>query len=146
MIRHYIQADDNHLLKLLALNTPKYFADNEKEDYASYLANEVEDYYLFEHHGMIIGAGGINYFKDKRKAYLSWDLVHPEHHKKGVGSQIMHHRLNRIKQNIDIDTVVVRTSQLADKYYEKFGFVLINTSKDYWGKGFDLYEMHMPNK
>ena len=32
---------------------------------------------------------------------------------------------------------------LAYRFFEKFGLVLIKTEKDYWGKGLDLYWMEM---
>ena len=143
MIRHYTPEDQAALLRLIILNTPMYFTAAELKDYEAYLSHEIEDYFVFEQAGSVIGAGGINYFNDQRMARLSWDVVHPDHQKKGVGSQITRHRLNHIRKNPAVDTVMVRTSQLVFKFYEKFGFVLANTSKDYWGKGFDLYEMKL---
>jgi ribosomal protein S18 acetylase RimI-like enzyme len=41
----------------------------------------------------------------------------------------------------NITTIMVRTSQLAYKFYEKNGFILKEIEKDYWAKGFDLYSM-----
>jgi ribosomal protein S18 acetylase RimI-like enzyme len=39
--------------------------------------------------------------------------------------------------------IIVRTSQLAYKFYQKVGFELEKTEKDFWAKGFDLYQMKM---
>lgn len=46
-----------------------------------------------------------------------------------------------LKLNPKIDKLVVTTSQLAFRFIEKFGFDLIQTEKDYWGPGLDLYLM-----
>jgi ribosomal protein S18 acetylase RimI-like enzyme len=40
-----------------------------------------------------------------------------------------------------VKKLVVRTSQLAYKFFERLGYHLIRTEKDYWGKGLDLYLM-----
>ena len=39
----------------------------------------------------------------------------------------------------------LRTTQLAFQFYEKMGFELDKTKKDFWAKGFDLYQMKMKN-
>ena len=41
----------------------------------------------------------------------------------------------------EIDAIIVRTSQLVFKFYEKHGFEVIEIVKDYWAKDFDLYYM-----
>lgn len=141
MIRTYKTADRNHVIELLELNTPKYFDPNEMADFNNYLDHEIEDYYVFEVLGEIIGAGGINYFPEEKLARISWDFVHPDKHGIGIGRALLEHRIERIQENPEMDTIVVRTSQFVYKFYEKSGFVLENIEKDYWAVGFDLYLM-----
>jgi ribosomal protein S18 acetylase RimI-like enzyme len=128
------------LTKLLLANTPKYFHPSEAEDFERYLNDEVEQYFVVIHFGNVIGAGGIN-FKGN-KGYISWDLIHPEHQGKSVGTNLLNHRLTILKK-MSIKTVVVRTSQMAFGFYEKHGFQLVQSEKDYWSEGFDLYEMEL---
>ena len=62
---------------------------------------------------------------------------------KGIGKQLVQHRIEVIKTKPDIERIIVRTSQLVYQFYEKCGFQLITVKKDFWAKGFDLYKMEI---
>ena len=134
MVRPYQKSDDQALISLLKLNIPKYFAPEELEDFIEYLDHKIEDYFVFMENGVLLGAGGINYLYDKKEARISWDFVHPDSQGKGIGRQITQYRLKKIRMTPNIDTIVVRTSQFANQYYEKMGFSLNRIEKDYWAK------------
>lgn len=145
-IRIYQKTDKQELMKLIKLNTPTYFDDSEEEEFAEYLEKYKEDYFVIENKStnQIIGCGGINYFFDEPipLARISWDIIHPDFQGKGIGKKLLLHRINHI-QNKEIKLIIVRTSQLAYKFYQKVGFELEKTEKDFWAKGFDLYQMKM---
>lgn len=88
----------------------------------------------------IIGSGGINFIKNT-ETRISWDMLHPSFQGKGLGSVLLKHRISEIKKTNNQLPIIVRTSQMAFKFYEKNGFVLSEIVKDYWAKGFDLYKM-----
>ena len=142
-IRPYKNTEKEELLNLIRLNIPRYFDPSEEHDFSSYLDNELESYYVVEEEGKIIGCGGINYFPKERVARISWDMVHPESQGKGVGKKLTLYRIEEIKKNPDIDTIVVRTTQLVYPFYEKAGFTLEKTEKDFWAPGYDLYQMEI---
>lgn len=139
-IRPYHTSDFNQVIHILQTNTPKYFAPEEEKDLIHYLQNQREDYFVIEEKNQIIGAGGINYKIDT--AIISWDFILPNHHGKGIGSLLLNHRLKHIK-NKELHQTIVRTSQFTYKFYEKHGFKLTETQKDFWGIGYDLYHMEM---
>ncbi len=141
MIRSYTSKDKQAVMALLRLNIPQNFDVSEENDFADYLDHHVEEYFVVEENGNIIGAGGINYFMDAQTARISWDMIHPDFQGKGIGTLLTKYRIDQIKKNPGIQVVVVRTTQLAYPFYEKIGFVLEKTEKDYWAKGFDLYYM-----
>ncbi|RDV13836.1 N-acetyltransferase [Pontibacter diazotrophicus] len=143
MIRAYTSKDKEELVALLRLNTPQYFDESEEADFIEYLDNRLEDYFVVEDNREIIGSGGINYFPESKLACISWDMVHPNFQGRGVGKQLTLHRIEHIKKNPAINLIVVRTTQLVYKFYEKMGFDLEKTEKDFWAKGFDLYQMQM---
>jgi len=143
MIRPYAAADREAVLQIFNQNVPDFFAPSELDDLIDYLDHELEDYFVYEEEGQLLGAGGINYFPEKHQAYISWDFIASEAQGKGIGSQLVQHRIKHIKADQSIQQIVVRTSQFAYKFYEKCGFVLKESKKDYWSKGFDLYYMTM---
>lgn len=144
-IRPYTPKDKSAILNLLALNTPDYFDPSEQKDLIHYLDQEIEDYFVIEEFNEIIGSGGINYFPSERLARIAWDFVNPSQQGKGVGSLLTKHRLTHLNSNSEIDTIIVRTSQLVYKFYEKMNFNLNTVTPDYWAPGYDLYEMEQAN-
>lgn len=143
MIRPYTQDDKEAVLALIKLNIPKYFAEEEEQDLVAYLENEIESYFVIEDQGEIVGAGGVNWLNDHKEARISWDMFHPNHQGKGLGSQLTQYRIQQIKTVSAVEKIVVRTTQLVFPFYEKQGFKLKNIVKDYWAKGFDLYHMEI---
>jgi GNAT superfamily N-acetyltransferase len=141
IIREYKTTDKNSVLAVLKLNVPDFFAKSEIEDFEYYLEHKIEKYYVIAIEQQIIGAGGIN-FEDKGKtAKISWDFIDPKFQGKGVGQLLLKYRIDLLKPMDNITTILVRTSQMAYKFYKKNGFILKGIEKDYWAKGFDLYSM-----
>ncbi len=140
-IRPYEEQDREALLTLLQLNIPRFFDESELSDLHEYLTRFREDYFVVEEKGIVIGAGGVNYFPEENTARLSWDFIHPDYQGRGVGRKLVEHRLQLLRTNPDVQRVVVRTTQLVYRFYEKMGFVLVKTQKDFWAEGFDLYQM-----
>ncbi|WP_027127254.1 GNAT family N-acetyltransferase [Gelidibacter mesophilus] len=146
MIRKYSNLDKPKIIELLRKNTPEYFDSSEEKDFENYLDNEVEDYFVCEINSEIIGAGGINYFTEQKLARISWDMIDPNSQGNGIGKKLTQYRISHINENPNIETIIVRTTQLVYKFYEKLGFKLERVEKDYWAKNFDLYLMKMLNK
>ena len=143
MIRQFTKEDMDDVLEILRLNTPEFFDVSEEADLIAYLNHKLEDYFVIERQGAVVGAGGINYFEAEKTARLSWDMIHPTSQGMGLGGQLVAHRITQIKKNNAIKTVAVRTTQLVHKFYAKFGFELKEVVKDYWATGFDLYHMEI---
>lgn len=141
MIRSYTSEDKEELVALLKLNIPQYFDKSEVSDFTAYLNNHAENYFIIVEKEKIIGSGGINYFPESGQARISWDIIHPDFQGKGIGKKLALYRINQIKKNPAISLISVRTSQLVYKFYQKIGFELEKIEKDFWAKGFDLYQM-----
>ena len=146
MIREYLRTDKPKIIELLRKNTPEYFDSSEENDFENYLENEVEDYFVYERNSEIIGAGGVNYFTEQKIARISWDMIDPNSQGNGIGKELTQYRINHINRNSKIERIIVRTTQLVYKFYEKMGFELEKVEKDFWAKNYDLYQMKMENK
>lgn len=142
-IRAYVAGDKEELVQLLSLHVPLYFAKSEIADYDFYLQHRTEWYFLVETDNKIVGAGGINFNKENNVASLSWDFTAPDYQNKGIGKKLLDYRIAILRNTPGIDRIMVRTSQLAYRFYEKNGFKLKDVKKDYWAKGFALYDMEL---
>ncbi len=143
MIREYATPDKSKLLEILALNVPEYFHESEVADFSDYLDCEVEKYFVLEVNGEIMGSGGINFENNRKTGKISWDIIHTNFQGLGLGTKLLKYRLNILKEMDSVEVISVRTAQLTYVFYEKFGFVLREIHKDYWAKGFDMYQMEM---
>lgn len=141
IIRSYLSNDRDSLMTIMRLNVPDYFAESEIADFEYYLTHEIDQYFVIELNGELIGGGGINIDQAGKKAKISWDLLHPEFQNQGFGRELLQYRLNLLNEMKDLERINVRTSQLVYPFYEKNGFVLKEIKKDFWAKGFDLYDM-----
>ena len=108
-----------------------------------YLDHHAGNYFVVEEDGLILGAGGYNFTEGGKTVRISWDLFHPNAQGKGLGSQLTRYRIDKIKAHPDVETIMVRTSQLVYKFYERFGFETKEVVKDFWAKGFDLVRMEI---
>ncbi|CDA85795.1 acetyltransferase GNAT family [Bacteroides sp. CAG:754] len=140
-IREYQPTDKNAVIDLIRQNTPAYFAQEEEADFSNYLDSERELYFVLLFNNEIVGCGGINFTEDKTCGKISWDIIHPQHQGKSLGTQLLKYRIEKLKSVGSIRKITVRTSQLVYKFYEKQGFTLKEIKKDYWAKGFDMYNM-----
>lgn len=140
-IREYQPTDKNAVIDLIRQNTPAYFAQEEEADFSNYLDSERELYFVLLFNNGIVGCGGINFTEDKTCGKISWDIIHPQHQGKSLGTQLLKYRIEKLKSVGSIRKITVRTSQLVYKFYEKQGFTLKEIKKDYWAKGFDMYNM-----
>jgi GNAT superfamily N-acetyltransferase len=131
------------VIEIFRLNTPDYFDVDEENDLIEYLRHRRDDYFVIELDGEIMGAGGLNIMDDGISARISWDLIHPKAQGKGLGSQLVQYRIEKVKRIPEIKILTVRTSQVAHQFYARFDFELIETIRDYWAVGFDLYHMEM---
>ena len=141
MIRAYQHTDQEVIIELLRHNTPKYFSPNEEKDLVYYLNHHAQNYYVIEVNHLMVGCGGFNLTDNKETAKISWDIIHPQHQGKGLGSDLTKFRIRKIKEIKTVKTVSVRTSQIVYKFYEKFGLQTKEIVKDFWDVGFDLYRM-----
>jgi [ribosomal protein S18]-alanine N-acetyltransferase len=144
-IREFEVNDTKEIIDLFRLNVPKFFAKEEEEDLIQYLENEIELYYVLLFDGKIVGSGGINFENELKTGIISWDIIHPDYQGKKLGSQLLKHRIEKLKTIASIQEIVVRTSQFTYQFYKKQGFEISEIIKDYWAKGFDLYRMNYKN-
>lgn len=144
MIRPYTSQDKEQIMELLRLNTPEFFHEEEEDNLIDYLDHHAQHYFVVEDAGIIVGAGGYNTgFNDGKAVRISWDMIHPGFQGKGIGRKLTQYRIDEIKTLPEVEVIIVRTTQLVYQFYQKLGFRLIKTERDFWAQGFDLYQMEL---
>ncbi len=146
MIRPYQLKDKKELVALLHLNIPKCFDPKEVKDFEEYLEQHSATYLIVEYENKIAGGAGY-YVREKDKTgRITWIFFDPDYTGKGLGKNVVEHCLFILKTQVGLEKIVVTTSQLAYTFFEKFGFKLKETEKNYWGPGLDLYLMELQIK
>jgi ribosomal protein S18 acetylase RimI-like enzyme len=141
MIRPYTVADKPTLLEIFKLNTPQYFDPGEVKDFDAYLDTNGDTYLIIEHENKIVGGAGYRITQNNTIANITWIFFHPDSAGLGLGKKSVDHCLAIFKSMPTVEKLVVTTSQLAYKFFEKFGLTLVKTETDYWGPGLHLYLM-----
>lgn len=143
MIRPYTPEDLPQLLEVFRLNIPKYFDKREEGEYIKYLEEYGDTYFTIVDNDEVIGGVGCYYHPADRSGRVSWIFLSPDDFGKGHGRQAVEFCHSRFRSDERIEKLVVMTSQLTYRFFEKFGYRTSRTEKDHWGQGLDLYEMEM---
>jgi ribosomal protein S18 acetylase RimI-like enzyme len=143
MIKKYCPENRAELIKIFKLNTPTYFNPKERIDFEKYLDSYGDTYLTIYHENKIAGGTGFQITDNGVVGRITWIFLHPNCTGLGLGKQSVEYCLEILKSTSGVKKLVVTTSQLAFKFFEKFGYQLVYTEKDYWGKGLDLYTMEI---
>lgn len=93
-------------------------------------------YLVARDENQIVGYIGIEKVLDE--VHIINMAVHPAYRSQGIGKRLMQHVLN----DEEVFFLEVRVSnETAKKVYEKYGFKVINTRKQYYSDGEDAYVM-----
>ena len=144
MIRPYTNSDKEQLVEIFNLNVPKYFDSIELNEFVEYLKIKSDTYLTIEYENKIVGGVGYEVRESDRSGRINWIFLHPDHYGLGIGKQAAEHCLAILRSNTNVEKLVVRTSQLVYKFFEKLDYKLVLTEKDHWAKGLDLYLMEQP--
>ena len=141
-IRAYAPSDRNACLTIFRSNLPKYFAPEELPLFTSWLDKPgLEDYFVLEVEGEVIGCGGFYALPDLQQAILAWGMIHSAYHGQGYGRQLTDYRLERMRERYPSYRLCLSTSQHTFGFYEKQGYVVREVIKDGFGEGLDKYIM-----
>lgn len=137
-IRPYTSADFDSLLAIFRKNVPAAFGESEVADYADFLRINPDPYFVGERNGRVVGACGCGVKDDGATGRIAWVFSDPDCAGLGVGQALVRHCLTLLRANPAVTLIECRTSQVAFRFFEKFGFVLERTEPDYWAPGLDL--------
>jgi GNAT superfamily N-acetyltransferase len=89
--------------------------------------------------GQVLGCGSVRYFWDAGRscANLSFGLIHPDHHRKQLGSYLLVSRLSLLNRNKgECATILSATDHSIGFYAEVVGFSKYDQTRDEFGNRF----------
>ena len=138
MFHPYQLTDKAELIKIFRLNTIKYFHPDEEKEFVSYLNKMGTTYFAIEKDKKIIGGVGYEIRKSDKSGRINWIFLDPALHNSGIGKLVAEQIIEILKSDPAVEKLIVRTSQLSYKFFEKLGYSLVEIEKDYWAQGLDL--------
>lgn len=141
-LRSYRAADDEGCLAVFDSNVPKFFAPHERAEFAAFLAQSSDPYFVVtDEQGQIVGCGGYYIMPERAAAGLTWGMVYNHLHRQGVGRFLLLARLQRICQEPAVTSVLINTSQHSYGFFEKVGFGVEAIVENGFAEGLDEYKM-----
>jgi len=141
-IREYRPADESACLEIFDSNRPKYFTASERDLFVAYLQRMDQPFFVTEVAGQVRACGGFR-VDDFGVGFLEWGMVHAHWHRKGAGANLLHYRLERIRQTTHAWCVLIDTSQHTAPFFARFGFEPYRTNPDGYQPGLDKIFMRL---
>ena len=122
-------------------NCPEYFAQNERQDYVSFLNSNPSHYCLCTNNDKVVGVFGV-LKTDDTQSRLEWIMLAPDVQGLGIGTKIMKKSIQlAVQQNSTI--LQIATSHVAYKFFKKFGAKVILETKNGWGPNMHRIDMEL---
>ena len=141
-VRSYAPSNGEACLKLFQDLVPNFFTKREQTDFAAWLYSNPPHYYVVVDQEKVIGCGGIALKEDGKTATLCWGLVGLKHHRRGIGSLLLRHRLAEITACFPkAKRVCLVTTQKVQHFFQRHGFKILKVHKNRIGPGLDQVDM-----
>lgn len=146
-VRPYRPEDQEACLQMFQSNVPKFFTQEEEEEFERYLTGLSEPYFVVQTGDELVACGGVFVRADGRTAGLAWGLVKASAHRQGHGRRLLWARLQWLAAHApEVTTVSIDTSQHSAPFYARLGFQTVQVQPDFYAAGLDRYDMtlHLP--
>ncbi|MFN1619399.1 GNAT family N-acetyltransferase [Vibrio rotiferianus] len=139
--RAFLPSDKERCLQIFDENCPKYFATNERDDYAAFLEGNPEGYEVCLLNGVVVGAYGLS-GDTKQFHSLNWILISPKAQGMKIGHEFMSRAIHRAEQ-LNIPQIKIAASHLSAPFFAKYGAVELNYIPDGWGVDMHRIDMEL---
>jgi len=144
-IRPYTPDDLEACLAVFDRNAPKYFAWSDRTEFSTFLGSPSGVYLAGAIEGRgVISCGGWYVKEAEQVAGLTWGMVDPSLHGKGLGRILLAERIRQIREDGRARQIRLRTTPSIQGFFERSGFIQKRIVADGLGPGFDLVEMELP--
>ena len=141
-IRPYRPEDAPACMVLFDSNLPKYFTYPERDEFGAFLQRMHCPYFVAVIAEGVCACGGF-VVDDYGVSILAWGMVHSARHRLGIGTQLLHWRLDLIRQVPHAWCVLIDTSQHSAPFFARAGFRTYRTILDGYQPGLDKVYMRL---
>jgi len=143
-IRGYTLDDLRACLGVFDSNVPRFFRVEERAGYVTFLENLPGPYFvLVDASGAAVGCGGYAIAEGSTLADLCWGMVRREWHKRGAGRALTELRIASIREDSEVKTIALGTSQHTATFYEHLGFSTTSVEVNGYAPGLDRIDMRL---
>lgn len=144
-IRRYDGGEDRAAcLGLFDTNVPDFFLPEERSGFGSFLDELPGPYFVMEDKdGRVVACGGYALADGGRRADLCWGMVDRSLHGRGLGRQLVKHRVEAARRHSGVQEAVIQTSQHTKGFYRALGFDLVGIERSGFGPGMDRCTMRL---
>jgi GNAT superfamily N-acetyltransferase len=133
VIRAYEPADRAAALACFRSNVPKYFTAQEEDWFVSALDEPDGPNFVVVCDGQVVGFGGYEVSDTYNHAVLVFGQIHADLHRRGLGSQLLAHRIAHLRQHArPTKYLIIDTTLQAAPFYVRQGFEIVA----HWRQGF----------
>jgi hypothetical protein len=122
-VRAFAPADFEHCVELYRSNEPERFPPGILPEFERSLQSGTNLHLVIEEEGVIVGCGGISISKSREadEVWLSFGLIRPDSHRRGLGSVLLLARLSMLPERLW--RIVLQAVPSSRTFYEEFGFL-----------------------
>ena len=143
-IRAYRSSDEDACRDLYRLNEPGRFPPDYEPDFLHTLRRNDYLKVIAEENTTIVGVGAVCLMKLFRQALLVFGMVHPDWHRRGVGTALLLARAAALPEPNPRWTLVLSPLPGSRSFYERFGFTKYAQHRDkIRGSTFDDHYAHL---
>lgn len=145
IIHPYHSEYKEHCLSLFDLNSPEFFAPNERSDFNNFLNRADDSYLIVLLDGEPVGCFGLSELQSSRQGRISWIMADPNRHGQGIGRSMMDWIISR-SIDLSIEELLIAASHISEPFFARFGAERIAYRANGWGEGMHRVDMrlHLP--
>ena len=143
-IREYVPGDYDRCSEIYSKNEVGRFPEGYLEKYQKHLEDNESIVIVLEEDSGVVGTGGIclhDYTDDISMAALSFGLIDPSYHGKGLGTMLMCARLCFLDPRSSWHLIMTSVGNGTEIFFKNLGFRFVTMSKD--EEGTDLENYHV---
>lgn len=151
-IRRYEARDRAACVAIFGSNCPQYFDPSERELLLGWLdaceqgrlrhaTSLAEEFLVLERDGAVLSCGGFYVLRTPQRASMVWGMVQREHHREGLGRELLVHRIELLRSSYPDHAITLDTSQHTAPFFERLGFRVTARKPDGYGPGLDRIDM-----